>query len=432
MRAVSLILLVPAILTAGSIAFSQSRIPAFDSEHDVHVARFGEILRILRENYVDEEEVDYDKLVRAAIEGMLESLDDYSRYLPPEKFLQLQEQTRQEFGGVGIRIERRDGRITVVAPIADTPGERAGILAGDRIVGVDGEVTTDFNTSDISDLLRGKPGTEVTLTLYRPENDATFEVTVVREIIEVESVPDAWIRDDAIGYIRISRFGERTGREFLDALEPLEAADMAGLILDLRNNPGGLLSAAVEVAGRFFDRGEVVVYTQGREKDSRNEIRSRTPGRDRKYPIAVLINSGSASAAEIVAGALQDTGRAVVVGQTSFGKGSVQRIETLREGAALRYTSARYYTPGGATIHERGVAPDIEVLVPAEDAARLLRQRNRPDLDPMQFLDRFGHEPIVDKQIEAAVAALRRSTLRAEVDDKAEAPPPETSPAEAK
>ncbi len=419
----NLTLLLPLVLgtalAVGSPGYPQSRIPSFENEHDRQVARFGEVLRILGEEYVDEGKADYDTLTRAAIEGMLESLDPYSQYLTEEKFTQLQEQTRQEFGGIGIRIERRDDRITVVSPIANTPGERAGILSGDQIVSVDGTETSGYSTRRLSELLRGNPGSEVSITLYRPMKDETIEVNVVREIIKLESVSDGRIMEEGIGYVRINRFGQRTGAEFKETLDRLEAEGMTGLVIDLRNNPGGLLSAAVDVAGRFFDRGEVVVYTQGRDRESRNEIKARTSGRNKTYPLAVLINSGSASAAEIVAGALKDSRRAIIVGETSFGKGSVQRIEALRDGAALRYTSARYYTPGGVTLHEKGVEPDIEITVPTEDAGLLLRQRNRAHLAPGEFAELYGLEPIDDIQLQAAINSLKELFLRAEIEDSA-------------
>ncbi len=399
----------------GAYQLSQRRTTSFSGEYYSSISHFGQVLRIIHEKYVDEDAVDYDTLINAALEGMLSSLDPHSQYLSSEKFTALQEETQQQYGGIGIQIENRDGRVTVVSPIADTPGEAAGILPGDQIVRVDGENTEGYASDRMVELLRGEPGEPVDLTLFRPKTEETLELTIVREIIALESVRDVSLLEDGIGYIRVTQFGERTGVEFAEAVEGLENDDMRGLIIDLRNNPGGLLSASVDVAGLFFDRGEMVVYTQGRDRESRREIRSRTAARAGEYPIVVLINSGSASASEIVAGALRDTSRAVIVGETSFGKGSVQSVEPLRNGDALRYTSARYYTPAGVTIHEKGVKPDILVDLTIEEEARLLQQRSRPDLPPEEFESRFGFSPIEDKQLTAAKDVLKGLFLHADL-----------------
>ncbi len=399
--------LVLANLIFGAYQLSQRRTASFSSDYYSNISHFGQVLRIIHENYVDADAVDYEQLIDAALEGMLRSLDPHSQYLTRDKFTSLQEETQQQYGGIGIQIEMRDNRVTVVSPIANTPGEAAGILPGDQIVRVDGENTERYSTDRMVDLLRGEPGEAVDLTLFRPKTEEMLEVTIVREIIELESVRDTALLEDGIGYIRVTQFGERTGSEFESAVERLEGEGMRGLIIDLRNNPGGLLSASVDVAGLFFERGEMVVYTQGRDRETRHEIKARTRARDREYPIVVLINSGSASASEIVAGSLRDTRRAVVVGETSFGKGSVQSIEPLRRGDALRYTSAYYYTPAGVAIHNKGVAPDIEVTLTIEETARLLQQRNRPDMSPEEFRERFGFEPVEDKQLQTAVDVLK-------------------------
>ncbi len=411
--------LVLANLIFGAYQLSQRRTASFGSDYYTNISHFGQVLRILHENYVDEESVDYETLINAALEGMLRSLDPHSQYMTRDKFTSLQEETQQQYGGIGIQIESRDGRVTVVSPIADTPGEAAGILPGDQIVRVDGENTENHSIDRMVELLRGEPGEEVRLTLYRPSTEETIEVTIVREIIEIESVRDVGILEDGIGYIRVTQFGERTGAEFERAVDELEEQGLRGLILDLRNNPGGLLNASVEVAGLFFERGEMVVYTQGRDPETRHEVKARSRARERQYPIVVLINPGSASASEIVAGALRDTNRAVIVGETSFGKGSVQSIEPLRRGDALRYTSAYYYTPAGVAIHDRGVKPDIEVTLTIEETVRLLRQRSRPELDPGEFRERFGFEPIEDKQLQTAIDVLKGLLLYAGLDHDA-------------
>lgn len=388
------------------------------AEYYGHVTHFGTVMDLVRDNYVDGE-LDYEALTQAAIDGMLRSLDPHSELLVQSKYEDLQAHTRQEYGGIGIQIERRDERITVIAPIAGTPGEEAGVMPGDQIIKVGERDTEQMNLEEIVQLLRGKAKSEVTITFHRPQTGEMIEKTIVREVIQVESVRNARLMEEDIGYIQITQFGDRTGQEFLAAVESLEKNGMRGLVIDMRNNPGGLLTAAVEVAQVFFDLNEMVVYTQGRDERSRQEIKARRGGRGKKYPIAVLINSGSASASEIVAGALQDTKRAVVVGETSFGKGSVQSILPLRNNEALRLTTARYYTPSGRVIHGNGVEPDIMVELPVEDEVKLRVQRNRPELtDPEEFMVRFGFTPVEDRQLQAAIDAIRGLFLYAEQRDE--------------
>lgn len=404
----------------GAYLLGQKRGGGSRSEYYGAVTHFGSVMEMVKDRYVDED-VDYEALTRSAINGMLRSLDPHSELLEAKKFEDLQSHTRQEYGGIGVQIERRDNRITVIAPIAGTPGEEAGIMPGDQIIMVDGDNTENLGLEEIVDLLRGKAGTEVTIAVHRPHTGDILEKTVRREVIQVESVRNVRMMDERIGYVQLTQFGQRTGAEFEAALDQLESDGMRGLVLDLRNNPGGLLSASVDVAKIFFDRNELIVYTQGRTARDREEIRAGRRNNKREFPIAVLINGGSASASEIVAGALQDTRRAVVVGETSFGKGSVQSILPLRDGDALRLTTAKYYTPGGRIIHERGVEPDIVVTVPLEDEALLRLQRNRPDVDdPEGFFARFGYYPISDTQLDAAVDALKGMFLFSEQRERQE------------
>lgn len=406
----------------GVYLLGQRRADGGRADYYSNVSFFGSVLEMVKEQYVDQN-VNYEELTQAAIDGMLRSLDPHSELLIESRYEDLQSQTRQEFGGIGVQIERRNDRITVIAPIAGTPGEEAGLMPGDQIIKVDDQNTESTSLEDIVQLLRGKPNSRVTITLNRPQTDEVLEKRIIRKVIQVESVRNATLLEDQIGYVQITQFGERTGGEFLAALESLESQGMRGLILDLRNNPGGLLTASVEVARVFFDQNELVVYTQGRHEASRYEIRAGRNGRERKYPVAVLINSGSASASEIVAGALQDTQRAVVVGETSFGKGSVQTILPLRNSGALRLTTAKYYTPAGKVIHERGVIPDIVVELPIEDEVKLRVQRNRPGaiVDPLAFEERFGFEPIEDRQLRAALDALQGIFLFAQQQEVARA-----------
>src|SRR5688572_29385946 len=305
-----------------------------------------EVLHMVNQNYVDSTQVAYDKLSKTALHGMVESLDPHSEFLESDDYAELEEQLSGDFSGIGIQVELRKGRVVVIAPIANSPGERAGIQRGDEILGVDGKMLENTDSMEgVIDRLRGKPRTKVTVDLLRPSNGTKFKLTLQREIIKLESVRAVRMLPDRTGYILLTEFSDHTGAEFGRALERLIAEGMESLILDLRNNPGGLLDAAVEVAEPFFPKGELIVYTQGRGQKSREDYRAEASEPPIDVPIAVLINSGSASAAEIVAGALKDTGKAVIVGERSFGKGSVQSIVKLKNGEGMRLTTARYYTP---------------------------------------------------------------------------------------
>jgi len=343
------------------------------------------------------------------VHGLVESLDPHSEFLEEKDFRGLDEDLRGDFGGVGIQIEIRKESVVVIAPIAGTPAERAGIRRGDAIVAVDGkEVTREVGMEGMVNLLRGKPGTKVTLTIQRPGMAARQTIPIVREVIKVESIREVRVLEGGIGYIQLVEFSERTGEDFSRALTWLQTQNLRGLIIDLRNNPGGLLDAAVAVAEPFFRKNELIVYTEGRQPEDREEFRSTTEGPPVAVPVAVLLNAGSASAAEVLAGALKDTHRAVIVGERSFGKGSVQTIFHLKNGEGMRLTTARYYTPSGVTIHEKGIEPQIEVVMTPEEDEKLSLQRLRSDLsDPPAFTERFGFAPIADRQLQAALAALQ-------------------------
>ncbi len=369
---------------------------------------FRTVLELVGKNYVNAKDADYDRLTRAALDGMVKSLDAHSEFLRADAYRELREEMDGKFGGIGIQVEQREGKVVVIAPIADTPGERAGIQRGDQIVKVDGQTLEKLGMDKVVDRLRGKPGTKVDLTLFRPSTKKTLELTITREVIRVESVRDARLLGDGIGYLQLVQFSEHSGAECREAVKRLQAQGMKALVLDLRNNPGGLLDAAVDVAEPFFKPGELVVYTQGRTPDSRQELRAGSAAGNLQLPIAVLVNSGTASAAEVVTGALKDTGRAVVVGERTFGKGSVQTVFRLNNGEALRLTTALYYTPGGVSIQEKGIEPQIPVAVSLEDEAKLRLQRLRGDLtDPKEFEARFGFAPVKDRPLETAVEVLK-------------------------
>jgi carboxyl-terminal processing protease len=359
-----------------------------------------DVLKVVSENYVDGSMAELPKLTESALQGIIGSLDPHSEYMNARDYKLLEEEISSEFGGIGVQVELRKGNVLVIAPIAGTPGEKAGILRGDIIVSIEGTKLQKPSLDDVVGRLRGKPGTKVRIGFMRPSASREFELTITRERIKVESVRDVHVRADGIGYVQITQFSEHTGEEFINALNTLHEQNMRALIIDLRNNPGGLLNAAVEVAEPFFTKGELIVYTQGRKKDDREDYLAVAPEPALAIPTVVLINAGSASAAEIVAGALKDTRRAVIVGERSFGKGSVQSILPLRKGEGLRLTTARYYTPGGITLHEKGVTPDVEVVMsPAEDQSVQLQRA------------RFQTEQVADRQLEAGVSVLQAALL---------------------
>jgi carboxyl-terminal processing protease len=373
------------------------------------VSYLKDVMRLVNENYVDEKAVAFDLLARSALHGMIETLDPHSEFLEKKDNEEFEEDLTGEFGGVGIQVETRQNRIVVIAPLAGTPSERAGIQRGDEIVSIDGKaVESTGNIDGIVGRLRGKPKTKVLVGLFRPSTQETLNLTLVREVIKIESVRSVRVLEDGIGYVQVTEFSDQTARQFHRALESLLKQGIHSLIIDVRNNPGGLLDAAVELVEPFFRKNELIVYTKGRKASDREDFRAESAAPPIVLPIAVLINAGSASAAEIVTGALKDTGRAVVVGERSFGKGSVQSVFKLERGEGLRLTTARYYTPGGVSIHERGITPHVEVVMTPEEDTQLARQRARPDItDPREFKERFGFEPIADRQLDTAVAMLK-------------------------
>jgi carboxyl-terminal processing protease len=378
-------------------------------ETQLAAARVREVMLLVNKHSVDADKVRGDELAERAIAGVLEPLDRYTEYLDPSAYRQLGEDIGNEFGGIGVQVEQVEDRVVVVAPIAGSPGERAGILRGDVIAKVDGKSMAGVKLNELVGSLRGKPGTTVVVGVVRAAPvERELEFTLKREVIKVESVRDVELDADGIAYLRLTQFGERTGEEFTKTLADLQARGMRALVMDLRNNPGGLITAAEAVADPFFERGELVVYTQGREPGDRQEYLAKGRRARVALPMAVLINGGSASAAEIVTGALKDTKRALIVGEKSFGKGSVQTIFPLRENAALRLTTARYYTPSGVVIHEKGIEPDIKVVLTPEQEKAIFLHRLRPDVkDTAEFKAKFGVEPAADTQLEAAMRALR-------------------------
>jgi carboxyl-terminal processing protease len=319
---------------------------------------FTEVLSLVQSNYV--EDIENKKLVEGAIKGMLKTLDPHTSYMPPEVYKEMQVETEGQFGGLGIEITVRDDQLIVVSPIEDTPAFRAGLKAGDRILKIDGEPTKEITLVDAVRKMRGVRGTPVTVTIMRDDFDAPKDFTITRDVIKIRSVTQRKL-DDAIGYVRLRNFHKTTADELEEGLRDLEEQKISGLVLDLRNNPGGLLNQAVDVVDKFVGKEQLIVYTQGRVRNQNMRFTSKGDHPHLEYPMVILVNGGSASASEIVAGALQDLGRAIVLGTQTFGKGSVQTIIPLSDGSGLRLTTARYYTPKGYLIQGKGIAPDIKV-----------------------------------------------------------------------
>ncbi len=321
---------------------------------------FTDVLSLIRNSYV--EEVDMDQLVYGSIRGMLETLDPHSSFLTPEMYQDMQADTHGKFGGLGIEITIKDGALIVVTPIEGTPADLAGIQAGDEIIRINGQLTRDLEIMNAVRMMRGKKGEEITITVKRSGVEKPLDFTIIRDIIQVESVKSELL-NGRFGYVRVTQFQDRTGSDLkrqLGQLRKESEKPLAGVILDLRNNPGGLLDQAVAVSDLFLDDG-LIVYTEGRDSESQMSFSATKEGTEPDYPLIVMINGGSASAAEIVAGALQDHGRAIILGEQSFGKGSVQTIIPLDDKSALRLTTARYFTPSGRSIQARGITPDIVI-----------------------------------------------------------------------
>jgi carboxyl-terminal processing protease len=327
-----------------------------------------DVIGYIQKDYV--EETKSKDLVYGAIKGMLETLDPHSAFMPPNMYKEMQEETKGRFEGLGIEITTKDGILTVVSPIEDTPAYKAGIMAGDQIIKIDGESTKNFTLMDSVKRLRGQRGTKVTITIMREGFTKPKDYTLVRDVIPVRSVRHELL-EKHYGYIRLSQFQEKTDGEFESALKALEEESkgaLKGLILDLRNNPGGLLDQAIKISDRFIDSG-LICSVEGRKEDQKMKFYAHPDGNLARYPLVVLVNGGSASGAEIVAGAIQDQGRGILVGTQTFGKGSVQTIIPLKDGSGLRLTTARYYTPSGRSIQAKGIVPDIIVKLskPEED-----------------------------------------------------------------
>jgi carboxyl-terminal processing protease len=332
-----------------------------DRKEDLYkqVRLLSDTITIVQEDYVNE--VSAKDLIYGALKGMLASLDPHSQFMDPDTYSELKVETEGKFGGIGIEITIKDGLLTVVSPIEDTPAWKAGIKANDKIVKINDELTRDITLTDAVKKMRGKPGTAVNISILRESEKKILEFKIVRDIIKIKDIKEAKILEDGIGYIRLIEFRENTTKNMDIALSDLKKQGMRALILDLRNNPGGLLDAAIKVCEKFIEKDKLIVSTKGRQESQNIEFFSKNNNPLLDLPIVILINEGSASGSEIVAGALQDYKRAIILGVKSFGKGSVQTVIPLGDGSALRLTTSKYFTPLGREIHDKGLMPDVVI-----------------------------------------------------------------------
>jgi len=379
---------------------------ATDDDRELYkqVELFSDTVTIVQSDYV--KEVDPKKLVYGALEGMLSSLDGYSQFMDPENVRELKVETKGEFGGLGLEIGIREGILTVIAPLDGTPAKKAGLKSGDRIVKIDGESTRDIRLMDAVKLMRGKPRTKVKLAILREGEEKLLHFTIERSIIKLESISEARVIDGKIGYIRLTEFQENTPRQLEEKLNGLKKKGMQALILDLRNNPGGLLEVSFAVAEKFLPKGAIVVSLKSRLPEQNKVYKSRGKKKFLDFPIVVMADGGSASASEIVAGALQDNQRAIILGTKTFGKGSVQTVITLKDGSAVRLTTAGYFTPGGHSITDKGIIPDVEVAFKPE--SKIIPEQKEDEIfDKVEKLPKAEEEMSYDNQLRSAVDVLK-------------------------
>ncbi|HSY09348.1 MAG TPA: S41 family peptidase [Candidatus Dormibacteraeota bacterium] len=410
------------LLIGARIYLSSARAADQKDSPDANLEIFADVLQKVRTSYVDGTNLTYHALVTTALRGMVGSLDPHSEFLDADDYQQLQDDTEGQFGGLGLVVAMKDGFVTVVAPMDDSPGFRAGILSGDRIVKIDGKSADKVPLEDAVKQLRGEPGTQVTITTQRPSTGIEKDFMLTRAIIRMDMVKDINGRKefplgaDKIGYVRITEFEDKTGDELETALQKLQAQGMKALVLDLRWNPGGLLDEAVEVCGKFLPRGQLVVTTEGRDRGENSVRRADGHGDELNgEPMVVLVNLGSASASEIVTGCLQDLHRAVILGEKTFGKGSVQSIFPLDDGSALKLTVAKYYTPSHKVIHEHGITPDIFVPMNDEEESALLLKRSPGGVESLDETNRIRVEKIQDTQLDRAEDLLKGLLLYGEL-----------------
>jgi carboxyl-terminal processing protease len=396
------------ILLGGSARAAESYTNAYDA-----ITLFTKVLEEAHRSYVDTNEAGYDSLIRHALTGMLQDLDPYSQFLDKESYGDMKDDTAGRFSGVGLVVSMKDGMLTVISPMEDTPAFRAGLLSGDIIVEIDGKETREMSLSDAVKKMRGEAGASIKLKALRPSSREVKEHTIIREEIVVASIKDDKILEDHIGYIRVTQFNEPTAADLKTALKKLADQKMKALVLDLRGNPGGLLTAAGGVAELFLPHGKLIVFTKGREGEKADQrITSSGTTHYTEFPMVILINGGSASASEIVSGALQDHKRAVLVGEKTFGKGCVQSVLPLEDGAAIKLTTALYYTPSERVIQDHGIEPDVKVVMNPEDLFKIRMKQTLPNSDTNKVLSVTPE--IRDVQLDYAIGTLKGMLIQQE------------------
>ncbi len=395
---VSMVIGIMLIFVAG-MSFGLSSKGKTDYTEEVEIIKtYTDVLKIVEDNYVEKPKS--KELLYGSLRGLLSSLDPYSTFFTPEEFKEFTSETQGEFGGLGIEITMENNKLLVVSPIEDTPAYKAGIKPGDWIVEINGEPTDKMTLFQAIKKMRGEPGTKVTLTIFRKGVEKPFKVELVRAVIKVKSLKTKELENGKIGYIRLSQFQENSADEFEKALKQFKNKE--GIIIDLRNNPGGLLTSAISISSMILPKGKLIVYTKGRTPDSKEEFYSeRDPVISKDIPIAVIVNKGSASASEILTGALKDNKRAIIVGDTTFGKASVQTLIPLQDGSGIKLTVAHYYTPNGDLIMNKGITPDIIVKMTEEEEI----QKAKAERDAK--LNGKDETEVKDPQLEAAINAVK-------------------------
>ncbi|MCK4462932.1 MAG: S41 family peptidase [Candidatus Omnitrophica bacterium] len=391
------------LMAVGTTFCEQSEQKEIDiSELYKEIELFSGAISFINTNYV--KVIKPKELIYGALRGMLASLDGYSQFMDPDSYKEMKIGAKGRFGGLGIEIGVREGMLTIISPIDGTPAAKAGLLPRDVIVKINGESTRDIVIHEAVKKLRGKPGTSVSLSIWRDKEKRFFEVTITREIIKIKSVKVVRVLEEDIGYIKLAEFQEKTGKELEERLKELKEKNIKGLILDLRNNPGGLLNASIDVSDLLLEKGKIIVSTKGRNPSQNKEFKSR---RDTPYTditLVVLVNEGSASASEIVAGAIKDNGRGIILGEKTFGKGSVQTVVPLKDGSALRITTAEYFTPKGYLICKRGIIPDIVVEY---EARKIEDQTKKKDIFKDIEKPEEAEPEMLDNQLKAALDVVK-------------------------
>ncbi|MFH1837772.1 MAG: S41 family peptidase [Candidatus Omnitrophota bacterium] len=404
------IILIFAVITTGVWAVSAVSEMDFDGkELFKEIQLFADSITLISADYV--KPINPKDLIYGAIKGMISTLDGYSQFMDPDTFKEIQEETKGQFGGLGMEIGMRDGVLKVIAPIDDTPAFKVGIKAGDMIVKIEDEITRGITIDEAIKKLRGEPGTKVTITVIREEDGKVKAFTIERGIIKIKSVKEIEMIDENIGYVRLVEFQERTAKDMEKAISELKEKGAKSIIVDLRNNPGGLLDSAVNTSEHFLEKGELIVYTEGRNPEKRIEFRAKKEALTRGMGIIVIADGGSASAAEILAGAIKDNKRGLVIGEVTYGKGSVQTVIPLKDDSALRLTTAAYYTPSGKNLMDKGIEPDVRVERKSvsekeETETDVFDRIEKEDKeDPKKKEKKFKWEG--DSQIQAAVNIIK-------------------------